>query len=46
MDKKFNNVVVQENTYKKLKELGKFGDSFNSIILRLIEAGHQEVIIK
>jgi predicted CopG family antitoxin len=31
-------IVVSQKNYNKLKELGHFGDSYNTIIGRLLEA--------
>jgi len=33
---KFRHIIVTEESYSKLKELGKTGDSFNDVIKKLL----------
>lgn len=34
---KIKHIIVTELTYEKLKEKGKLGDTFNDVIMRLLE---------
>ena len=33
----YRNIVVTENNYRKLKELGTAGDSFNDVITEMLK---------
>jgi hypothetical protein len=39
---KFKRIVVSENIYQKLKNLGKAGDSFNDVLVRTLAKIEQE----
>lgn len=37
MSSKYHNIPVKPETYEKLKKLGHVGDSFDSVIRKLLE---------
>ena len=39
---KFKGIVVSENIYQKLKNLGSAGDSFNDVLVRILAKAEQE----
>ena len=34
---KFKRIVVSENIYQQLKDLGRAGDSFNDVLVRILK---------
>ncbi|MGD9532199.1 MAG: antitoxin VapB family protein [Candidatus Nitrosocosmicus sp.] len=42
--KRFKQVVVSEEIYESLKNYGKFGDSFNDIVTRILEKSTKDGI--
>ena len=44
---KIRRIAVHEDTYEKLRDLGKTSDSFNEVIVRILEQNNQkERIVK
>jgi len=37
MNKPLKHIVVNEDNFQKLKELGRAGDSFNDVITKILE---------
>jgi predicted CopG family antitoxin len=36
---KFKRIVIRENIYQQLKDLGRAGDSFNDVLTKILEEG-------
>ena len=40
MAKKYKQILVNEEIYKSLQDLGKTGESFNDVISKLVRVSH------
>jgi len=40
MQKSFKHILVDEDNYQSLRNLGKAGESFNDVISKLVRASH------